>query len=76
MTEMVQTHKPFTVQFVGDYFSLQTSVELDLTEPDIAGKDIGELIEVAEDTAKRLLMYHYGWDMDVVATVDTEVLEG
>lgn len=72
----MMTLKPFTVQFVGDYFSLQTSVEIDLTEPDVAGKGIEELMEVAEDLAKNLLELHYGWDMDKLATIDIEVMEG
>lgn len=73
---MKSLYKPFTVQFVGDYFTLQVSAELDLNEPDLAGKDEEELWEVAEDVAKGLLLSHYGWDMDKLATVDIEVLEG
>lgn len=74
--ETTETYKPFTVQFVGEHFSLQTSVELDLSEPDLAGKDVAGLMEVAEDLAKNLLELHYGWIMDDLATIDIEVLEG
>lgn len=73
---MSTTYKPFIVQFVGDYFCLQTTVEIDLTEPDVADKSPDALFDVAEDMAKRLLLHHYGWDMDVLATIDVEVSEG
>lgn len=72
----MKNYKSFNVLFVGDYFSLRTSVEVDLDEPDVAGKNEEELMEVAEDLAKNLLELHYGWDMDSLATIDIEVLEG
>lgn len=73
---LAERYKPFTVQFVGDHFCLQTTVEIDLTEPDVADKSPDALLEVAEDLAKNLLLHHYGWDMDVLATIDVEVSEG
>lgn len=73
---VMENYVPFTVQFVGDHFALQTSVELDLNEPDLKGKDITGLMETAEALAKNLLKDHYGWDMDSLATIDIEVLEG
>ena len=73
---VMENYKAFTVQFVGDHFSLQTSVDVDLNEPDVAGKSEEELIEVAEDLAKNLLELHYGWDMDELATIDIEAMEG
>lgn len=59
---------PYTITFVGDFFSLVTGVELDPNEPDIAGKTPDELLEVATELASRLLNFHYGWDVMSVAT--------
>lgn len=59
---------PYTVTFIGDFFSLVTSVELDPNEPDIAGKSPDELLEVATELASRSLKFHYGWDVESVAT--------
>ena len=72
---VMENYKAFTVQFIGDHFSLQTSVDVDLNEPDLAGADITGLMETAEELAKNLLNHHYGWDMDSLATIDIEVLE-
>lgn len=73
---MKENYKPFTVEFVGDYFSMRTSVELDLNEPDLADQDDEDLMETAEELARNLLLDHYGWDMNSLATVGIEVFEG
>jgi len=53
----------YTVTFVGDYFSLTHFVELDLDEPSLANLSEEELEDEAVITAKKNLMYHYGWDL-------------
>ena len=74
---MIDTQrKPFTVAFVGDYFALTTTVELDLNEPDLAGKDDDEIADVAEDLAVNLLDSHYGWDIRSISTIEISVSEG
>ena len=45
---------PYTVTFVGDFFTMTTSVELDPEESDIAGKSPDELIKARR--AKYLAM--------------------
>jgi hypothetical protein len=67
--------KPYTVTFIGDFFTLRTSVELDLEEPDIAGKSPDELLDVATELASRWLNFHYGWDVKSVAD-EIETVEG
>ena len=67
--------KPYTVTFVGDYFTMNVPAELDLSEPDIAGAGADELEQVAADLARNMLMYHYG--IDIAKLCDsTEVREG
>jgi hypothetical protein len=66
---------PYTVTFIGDFFTMTTSVELDPEEPDIAGKSPDELLDVATELASRWLNFHYGWDVKSVAT-EIETLVG
>jgi len=66
---------PYTVTFIGDYFTLITSVELDPEEPDIAGMSPDELLEVATELASRCLTFQYGWDVRSVST-EIETLVG
>ncbi len=67
---------PYTVTFVGDFFTMTTSVELDPEEPDIAGKSPDELLDVATELASRWLNFHYGWDVKSVATIEVEAVAG
>jgi hypothetical protein len=66
---------PYTVTFVGDFFTLRTSVELDPSEPDIAGMSPAELLDVATELASRSLRFHYGWDIQSVAN-EVEAVAG
>ena len=66
---------PYTVTFVGDFFTITTSVELDPDEPYIAGKSPDELLDVATELASRWLNFHYGWDVKSVST-EIETLVG
>ena len=68
--------RPYVVTFVGEYFSMATTVELDMSEADMSSKSREELLEVAEDLAVNILNHHYGWDMRDVATVEIDVQEG
>ena len=52
---------PYSVTFVGDFFSTTVSVEVDTEEPDIMGFTGEQLEDVAIDLAKNMMEYHYGW---------------
>jgi hypothetical protein len=67
--------KPYTVTFVGDFFTIITSVELDPHEDDIVGRSPEELLDVATELASRWLNFHYGWDVKSVAT-EVEAVAG
>lgn len=65
------TIQTWNITFVGDYFSLVTTVEVEPEDtPEIDPKDFDALEEVAIDLAKNILSHHYGWDMEKVATVE------
>jgi hypothetical protein len=63
---MVRT---YNVTFIGDFFSTQTTVELDITDDN----EDNESRAIA--TACDLLADYYGWDILSVSTVDVEVEE-
>lgn len=67
--------KPYTVTFVGDFFTIITSVELDPHEEDIVGRSPEELLEVATELASNTLKFHYGWDVEAVST-EVKAVEG
>ena len=57
---MVTSIKPYTVTFTGDFFSIRTSVELDLDDlvEDSQPTDDESLREVAIGLASNILQYH------------------
>jgi len=67
---------PYTITFVGEFFTLTTSVELDPDEPDIADKSPDELLDVATELASRWHNFHYGCDIKSVATIEVEAVAG
>lgn len=66
---------PYSVTFVGDFFSTTVSVEVDTEEPDIMGFMGEQLEDVALDLAKNMMEYHYGWNVAEVA-ITIEVVAG
>lgn len=74
---MVTSIKPYTVTFTGDYFSIRTSVELDLDDliEDSQPIDDESLREVATGLASNILQYHYGWDVPPLSH-EIEATEG
>jgi len=74
---MVTSIKPYTVTFTGDFFSIRTSVELDLDDlvEDSQPTDDESLREVAIGLASNILQYHYGWDVPSLSH-EIEATEG
>ena len=66
---------PYSVTFIGDFFSTTVPVELDTEEPDIMGFTGEQLEDVALDLAKNMMEYHYGWNVAEVANI-IEVVAG
>lgn len=66
---------PYSVTFVGDFFSTTVSVEVDTEEPDIIGFTGEQLEDVALDLAKNMMEYHYGWSVADVSN-DITVVAG
>lgn len=66
---------PYSVTFIGDFFSTTVTVELDTEEPDIMGFTGEQLEDVALDLAKNMMEYHYGWNVAEVANI-IEVVAG
>jgi hypothetical protein len=66
------SRETWNVTFVGDYFSLVTTVELDTDDfsPDVDPSDDDAVMDIAIDLAKNLLQHHYGWDMEKLATIE------
>jgi len=74
---MLTTIKPYTVTFTGDYFSICTSVELDLDDiiADSHPTDDESLREIAIQLASNILQFHYGWNVPAVSD-EIEATEG
>jgi len=74
---MLTSIKPYTVTFTGDFFSIRTSVELDLDDLVEGSQPIDNesLREVAIGLASNILQYHYEWDVPPLSH-DIEATEG
>ena len=74
---MVTKIKPYTVTFTGDYFTMRTSVELDLDDiiADSLPTDDESLREIATQLASNILQFHYGWNVTAVSD-EIEATEG
>jgi hypothetical protein len=69
--------RPYTVTFTGDYFTIRTSVELDLDDliEDSHPIDDVSLRATATALATNILQFHYGWDVPAVSH-EIEATEG
>lgn len=66
--------KPYTVTFIADHFTMNVGVEVDVSEPDVAGATEDELEAVAADLARNMMEYHYG--IDIYKLADTTEVRG
>lgn len=62
---------PYNVRFIGDYFSLTVSVQVDEDDPQTRHPSEDDIIHLANN----ILLMYYGWDAKEVSTIDIEVEE-